>query len=88
MEQSGLPYLIGLTRLGITSLSYIRGPLRRLGSFEAIWRVDKAELCSAGLRPSLAEVLAARRSSVDLAAELALLEKHRITVIAWSRSCW
>lgn len=81
METSGLPYFIALARLGLTSLSYIREPLRRLGSAEAIWRADKAQLLAAGLRPGLTRNLIEERGEVDIEAELHLLEKHGITAI-------
>lgn len=81
METSGLPYFIAFARLGLTSLSYIREPLRRLGSAEAIWRADKAQLLAAGLRPGLTRDLIEGRGEVDIETELQLLEKHGISAI-------
>lgn len=83
-----LSFWLGFQRIGGIGGARIGLLERAFGNLEIAWRASAQDLVHAGLPASVAATVVRERSTIDLDAELELLERHDIHVIRMSDSAY
>lgn len=81
MPDDNLRYWIGFHRTPGVGASRIARLVDHFGSIEAAWHASFPLLQRAGVSEEIASAIHATRSSIDLEAELAKLERHNVSVL-------
>jgi len=81
--ENGDHFIAALARAGGLSAADLDRLLRTLGSAEGVWRASAAALTAAGLKPTAAQELARKRSTIDPDREKILLLREGVIVLSW-----
>ena len=78
-----LPYWIGFSRVPGIGPARLRTLLHYFGQIEAAWQAEPGQLRAIGLDRRSVENLVKVRSQLDLEAELAALDRLKVSVLTW-----
>ncbi len=80
---SARKYWVGFNIVPNIGPAKVRALLDHFGDLEVAWHADRASLVQAGLDRRAINSLIETRAGLDLDAEMAKLERHRVKVLTW-----